>query len=200
MPLVMVEDGILTKQSMPDYWFTTEHGSYGGVVMTGWQFSGNMWPEGVVDGVTQFDAIDGGLCKCTALSFAEFDHSGNVNVSKFGLANPGAGGFIDIAHNAKKLIFAGTFTTGGLSVSFDGKALSIDSEGKNKKFVNQAGHITYPVRRGVLRGQQAIVITERAVFNVTIDGLELIEIAPGIDLQKDVLDQMGFTPKVSPAL
>lgn len=201
MPLVMVEDDVLNQQSISDYWFTTEHGSYGGVVMTGWQFSANMWPEGLLDGVTQFDAIDGGLCKCTALSFAEFDQAGNVNVSKFGSANPGAGGFIDIAHNAKKLIFAGTFTTGGLRVSFDGNALRIDNEGKSKKFVKQAGHITYPVKQGVLdRGQQAMLITERAVFNVTVDGLELIEIAPGINLQKDVLDQMGFVPKVSPVL
>lgn len=201
MPLVMAEDGILNERSVGDYWFTTEHGSYGGVVMTGWQFSANMWPEGLVDGVTQFDAIDGGLCQCTALSFAEFDAEGHVNVSKFGAANPGAGGFIDIAHNARKLIFAGTFTTGGLSISFNGKALRIDNEGKNKKFVKQANHITYGVQEGVVkRDQKAIVITERAVFAVNHDGLELIEIAPGIDLQKDVLDQMGFAPKISPAL
>src|SRR5690606_2582348 len=105
MPWVMVEDGALNEQNMHEYRFTTEHGSYGGVVMTGWQFSTNMWPEALVDGVTQFDAIDGGLCECTALAFAEFDAGGNVNVSKFGAANPGAGGFIDIAHNASKLIF-----------------------------------------------------------------------------------------------
>jgi propionate CoA-transferase len=201
MPLVMAEDGILSNESIGDYWFTTEHGSYGGVVMTGWQFSANMWPEGLVDGVTQFDAIDGGLCKCTALSFAEFDQACSVNVSKFGTANPGAGGFIDIAHNAKKLIFAGTFTTGGLAISFDGKSLSIDKEGKNKKFVKKANHITYPVKDGVVaRGQQAMLITERAVFTVTNEGLELIEIAPGIDLQRDVLEQMEFEPRISPTL
>lgn len=201
MPLVMVEDGILNARTIGDYWFTTEHGSYGGVVMTGWQFSANMWPEGLVDGVTQFDAIDGGLCECTALSFAEFDAAGHVNVSKFGAANPGAGGFIDIAQNARKLIFAGTFTTGGLTISCDGGKLRIDSEGKNRKFVNQANHITYGVKNGVLtRGQQALVITERAVFNVGDEGLELIEIAPGIELKKDVLDQMAFAPKISPSL
>ncbi len=94
-----------------------------------------MWPEALVDGVTQFDAIDGGLCECTALAFAEFDAAGNVNVSKFGSANPGAGGFIDIAHNASKLIFAGTFTTGGLSVYARDGVLHIDREGKNKKLV-----------------------------------------------------------------
>ena len=201
MPLVMVEDGVLNPDTMHEYRFTTEHGSYGGVVMTGWQFSTNMWPEALVDGVTQFDAIDGGLCRCTALAFAEFDAAGNVNVSKFGAANPGAGGFIDIAHNATKLIFTGTFTAGGLGISAQDGVLRIDKEGKNKKFVSQVGHITYPVCNGVLqREQEALVITERAVFAVRKDGLELIEIAPGMDLQRDILDQMGFTPKVSPAL
>jgi propionate CoA-transferase len=201
MPLVMAEDGVLNENTVGDYWCTTEHGSYGGVVMTGWQFSANMWPEALIDGISQFDAIDGGLCKCTALSFAEFDAAGVVNVSKFGAANPGAGGFIDIAHNAKKLLFTGTFTTGGLTVSFDGEKLKIDKEGKNQKFVSQAAHITYRVSEGVqARGQQAMLITERAVFNITPAGLELIEIAPGIDLQKDVLDQMNFVPKISSSL
>ncbi len=201
MPLVMVEDGMLNEGNMHEYRFTTEHGSYGGVVMTGWQFSTNMWPEALVDGVTQFDAIDGGLCECTALAFAEFDAGGNVNVSKFGTANPGAGGFIDIAHNAAKLIFTGTFTAGGLSISSEDGVLRIDKEGKSKKFVAQVGHITYPVCTGVAdRSQEALVITERAVFAVRKDGLELIEIAPGIDLQRDILDQMGFVPKISPTL
>lgn len=201
MPLVMAEDGVLSEESIDDYWFTTEHGSYGGLVMSGWQFSANMWPEGLMDGVTQFDAIDGGLCQCTALSFAEFDQACSVNVSKFGVANPGAGGFIDIAHNAKKLIFAGSFTTGGLAISVLDGNLKIDREGKNKKFVAKAAHITYPVLEGVLkRGQNAMLITERAVFSVTPEGMELVEIAPGIDLQRDILDQMDYAPRVSPEL
>ncbi|SHH36374.1 acyl CoA:acetate/3-ketoacid CoA transferase [Pollutimonas bauzanensis] len=201
MPLVMAEDGALNAGNIDDYRFTTEHGSYGGVVMTGWQFSTNMWPEALVDGVTQFDAIDGGLCECTALSFAEFDAQGSVNVSKFGAANPGAGGFTDIAHNAKKLIFTGTFTAGGLKVSAVDGVLRIDQEGKNKKLVPKAQHITYAVSAGVAeRGQEALLITERAVFQIHGDGLELIEIAPGIDLQKDVLDQMAFQPKISARL
>jgi propionate CoA-transferase len=201
MPLVMAEDDVLHDQNIGDYWFTTEHGSYGGVVMTGWQFSANMWLEALVDGVTQFDAIDGGLCKCTALSFAEFDAECNVNVSKFGSANPGAGGFIDIAQNAQKLIFTGTFTTGGLSIPIENGELRIEQEGKNKKFVEKAAHIRYAVRNGtIVRGQSAMLITERAVFTVSPDGLELIEIAPGIHLQRDILDQMSFTPKISPLL
>lgn len=201
MPLVMAEDGVLTDETVGDYWFTTEHGSYGGVVMSGWQFSANMWPEAVIDGVTQFDVINGRLCECAALSFAEFDSHGNVNVSRFAGANPGSGGFTDIAHSANRLILAGTFTTGGLEADVvDGK-LRIIKEGRNRKFVQTAAHLTYAVGRGVSeRGQRAIIVTERAVFNVGPDGLELIEIAPGVDLQKDVLGQMDFAPRISPNL
>jgi len=199
MPLVMIEDGVLTEDNIKDYYFTTEHGSYGGVVMSGWQFSANIWPEGLLDGVTQFDAIDGGLCKCTALSFAEFDSAMNVNVSKFGAVNPGAGGFIDIAHNAEKLLFTGTFTAGGLQASVRGGKLTIEKEGKTRKFAKAVQSITYSVGDGIKeRAQEALLITERAVFKVSAQGLLLIEIAPGIDLQRDILDQMDFAPMIDP--
>ncbi|MFN3169555.1 MAG: acyl CoA:acetate/3-ketoacid CoA transferase [Hyphomicrobiales bacterium] len=195
VPLVMVEQGLLTNENLTDYPCTTEHGAYGGIVMPGWQFSANINPDAILDGVTQFDAIDGGLCPFTALSFAEFDEDGVVNVSKFGKANPGAGGFIDIAQNAQRLIFAGTFTTGGLQCEVHEGKLSIVREGKVKKFVREAASVTYRVRNGVAtRGQEAMIVTERAVFAVRADGLELIEIAPGIDLQTQVLDLMDFDP------
>lgn len=202
MPLVMAEYGMLTPRNVNDYWFTTEHGSFGGVVMSGWQFSANANPEAILDGLSQFDAIDGGLCEFAALAFAEFDARGIVNVSKFGIANPGAGGFIDIAENAKELVFCGTFTTGGLEVRLDNGQLVIVREGKVRKFVGTASHITYRVFEGVKRrGQRATIITERAVFRVDEDGLALIEIAPGIDLQSQVLDQMDFMPvRIDPQL
>jgi len=118
------------------------------------------------------------------------------------VANPGAGGFIDIAYNARELLFTGTFTTGGLQVSFSDGKLVIEKEGKVQKFVPSADHITYPVRRNVAeRGQRALIITERAVFEVHADALVLVEIAPGIDLKTQVLDLMGgIAVSVSPQL
>lgn len=195
VPLVMSELGFFENGAIVDYPGTTEHGAYGGIVMPGWQFSANINPDAIMDGVTQFDAIDGGLCRFAALSFAEFDAQGVVNVSRFGNANPGAGGFIDIAQNAERLIFAGTFTTGGLQTDVHDGRLMILREGKVRKFVPEAASITYRMAEGVRdRAQQALIVTERAVFRVVPDGLELIEIAPGIDLKTQVLDQMGFAP------
>lgn len=195
VPLVMNENGLFADGGIHDYPATTEHGSYGGIVMPGWQFSANINPDALIDGATQFDAIDGGLCKFTALSFAEFDESGIVNVSKFGGANPGAGGFIDIAQNAERLVFAGTFTTGGLQADVIDGRLVILREGRFTKFVKKAASITYRVAEGVAkRGQSALIVTERAVFRCAADGLELIEIAPGVDLQAQVLDLMEFQP------
>ncbi len=201
IPLVMAEYGMLTGNNANDYWFTTEHGSFGGVVMSGWQFSANANPEAILDGVSQFDVIDGGLCEFAALAFAEFDAGGTVNVSKFGIANPGAGGFIDIAENAKELVFCGTFTTGGLQVELVNGRLNILREGKVRKFVRQASHVTYRVFGGAARGQSVKIVTERAVFRADADGLTLIEVAPGVDVQKHILDQMDYAPvRIAPDL
>ena len=194
-PSVMVEDGTITRETIHRYPSTTEHGPFGGIVTSGWTFSANINPEALIDGVTQFDFIDGGNCEFAALAFAEFDSAGNVNVSRFGSSHPGAGGFIDIAHNARKLAFAGTFTTGGLKASIGDGTLKIVQEGVVHKLVRQATQITYPVIEGVAkRGQEAILITERAVFRVERDGLVLIEIAEGIDVKKDILGVMDFAP------
>jgi propionate CoA-transferase len=129
------------------------------------------------------------------LAFAQFDSAGNVNVSKFGSFNPGAGGFIDIAHNARELLFAGTFTTAGLQINTDEHGLHICKEGKVRKFVEAAEQITYPVHDGVInRGQRAMIVTERAVFEVAAEGLVLTEVAKGIDVKRDILEQMEFAP------
>ncbi len=195
VPLVMAETGRFDDGRLADYPATTEHGAYGGIVMPGWQFSANLNPDALLDGVTQFDAIDGGLCRFAALSFAEVDAAGCVNVSRFGAACPGAGGFIDIAHNARRIVLAGTFTTGGLRAEAGDGRLTIANEGRVRKFVPAVQSVTYRLAEGVARrGQEALIVTERAVFRVAADGLELIEIAPGIDLARDVLGQMDFAP------
>ncbi|MBN3781471.1 propionate CoA-transferase [Burkholderia sp. Ac-20345] len=195
-PLTMWEDGLFEGDRINDYWMTTEHGTFGGLVMSGWQFSANLYPEALLDGLNQFDFINGGNCRFAALAFAQFDAAGNVNVSRFGAFNPGAGGFIDIAYNARDLIFTGTFTTAGLEAEIGAGGLSIAREGRVRKFVSQAEQITYPVMKNVReRGQTAKLITERAVFEVEPDGLVLTEVAKGIDVQRDVLEQMEFRPK-----
>jgi propionate CoA-transferase len=195
VPLVMAEAGLFDHNGIDDYRFTTEHGPFGGVVMSGWQFSANIGPEALLDGLQQFDFIDGGNCTFAALAFAQFDKDANVNVSWFGSSNPGAGGFIDIAHNAKDLVFTGTFTTAGLNVAVGDCGLKVLKEGGVRKFVARAEQITYPVRRGITeRGQTAIVVTERAVFRVEPEGLVLAEVANGVDVRRDVLEQMAFAP------
>jgi propionate CoA-transferase len=195
VPLVMAEDCLFDDGRIGDYQFTTEHGPFGGIVMSGWQFSANIGPEALLDGVQQFDFIDGGNCPFAALAFAQFDREGNVNVSWFGSSNPGAGGFIDIAQNAKDLVFTGTFTTAGLDVSISDGGLRVAKEGSVQKFVDRAEQITYPVRKGVVeRGQSALIVTERAVFRVVPEGLVLTEVAKGIDVRRDILDQMAFAP------
>lgn len=195
-PLAMAEAGCFRGGSIRDYNFTTEHGPFGGMVMSGWQFSANLYPEALLDGLSQFDYIDGGNCEFAALAFAQFDAGGNVNVSRFGAFNPGAGGFIDIAHNAKELVFTGSFSTGGLQVDIRNGGARIVKEGRVRKFVPTVEQITYPVSKNVAeRGQKATLITERAVFRVEPDGLVLAEIARGIDVRRDVLDQMEFPPK-----
>lgn len=196
--LAMAEDGLLDDGALADHVFTTEHGPFGGVVMPGWQFSANHGPEALLDGPSQFDFIDGGGCPFAALSFAQFDADGNVNVSRFAGANPGTGGFADIAHHARRLVFAGTLTTAGLKVSADRGELRILQEGTIGKFVPAVDHVTHRVADGVRRGQQALVVTERAVFDVTAGGLVLLEVAPGVDVRADVLDRIGF-PVRTPA-
>jgi propionate CoA-transferase len=190
--LAMAEDGGLDDGRVHDYVLTTEHGPFGGVVMNGWQFSANYSPEALLDGASQFDFIHGGGCDFAVLAFAQIDGNGNVNVSRFGAANPGGGGFTDIAESVRRLVLAGTFTTQGLEVSSVDGRLSVRQEGRIAKFVPAVELITYRAGAGVRRGQQARIITERAVFDITADGIVLVEIAPGIDLQRDVLALIGF--------
>lgn len=194
VPTLMAERGAFSGEGSNEYRFTTEHGSYGGIVLGGWQFSANLGQTALLDGPTQFDAIDGGLCHTAILSFAEFSADGVANVSKFGSANPGAGGYIDIASNAQRLVLLGSFTAGGLKISVEQGEMHIDQEGRSRKFVETCQHVTYSVRDGVARGQVASIVTERAIFDVAPEGLVLVSIAQGIDLERDVIGQMDFQP------
>ncbi len=176
--------------------FLTEHGMYGGKPLKGLQFGPALNPRAIIDTPSQFAFIDGGNCDVAALAFAEMDALGNVNVSKLPGLIPGCGGFINIARAARRLLFCGTFTTGGLEVVAAGGRLRIAREGRTRKFVARVGQVTFPARR-FLDGRTVRVITERAVFRLGAEGLVLEEIAPGIDLDGDVLGRMEFRPMLA---
>ena len=154
----------------------------------------------MVEQPAQFDFYDGGGLDLAFLSFAEVDAQGNVNVSRFGDKIIGVGGFINISQNAKCVVFGGTLTAGSLDVAWEDGRTIIRSEGRYRKFVRQLEQVCYSAAIGRARGQVTLFVTERAVFRVGADGLELIEIAPGLDAERDVIAHMGFRPRVASEL
>jgi propionate CoA-transferase len=184
----------------PDYTLTVESGAIGGRPAGGMSFGATAYPEAVISQAELFDLYDGGGIDISFLGFGEIDRCGRINVASLGDRLNGVGGFINISQAARQLVFCGSFTAGGLQVDVDSRRqLQITQEGTIRKLVKQVGRICYDPA-GRARCRTPLVITERAVMRLSHTGLEVTEIAPGVDLQRDVLEQAGFALTVSPGL
>jgi acyl CoA:acetate/3-ketoacid CoA transferase len=162
--------------------------------MDGAMFGAARYPQAIVPSVDQFDFYSGGGVDVAFLGMGELDGEGNVNVSQLGDLIVGPGGFVDITQGAKKVVFCGTFEAKGLEVESDGAKLSIRTPGTVPKLVEQVRHISFSGPRAREQGQEVIYVTERAVFQLRTGGIELIEVAGGVDVQRDVVERMRFRP------
>lgn len=193
---VLAEEGCESQVT-----FTVEQGHVGGVPAGGSDFGMAINPSATLDAGHQFDWYDGGGLDIAVLSFAELDAAGNVNVGRFGGRAPGVGGFINISQGARRLVFVGTFVATREPYSFfsDGTPIGLPAGG-TPKCMNEVEQISFSAKRALATGQSVTYVTERAVFRLTPDGLTLTEVAPGVDLDKDVLAHMQFRPRIAPHL
>ena len=186
---------IASEEGLSGYFtLTTEAGVIGGVPCGGINFGVSYNPEAFFSLADQFDFYDGGGLDAAFLGLAQVAPDGSLNVSRFGNRIPGFGGFVNISQNARKVVFLGTFSAVGSAVEVRDGAVRILRNGKVRKFVNKVEQISFNGAYAARRGANVLYVTERCVFRLVPEGLELVEIAPGVDLERDILAQMDFRP------
>jgi len=185
---------VAERGGLERYYQTVEHGIYGGSLLSGMLFGYARNPSAIIDAPSQFDFYSGGGLDIRFLGFGEFDAAGNVNASKLGGLTVGPGGFMDIAQNARKVVFCGSFDAKGARVETGDGQLRIARHGEVRKLVKTVDQITFSGAQALRQGQEVVYVTERAVFRLTPEGVALVEVAPGIDIQRDLLDRMDFAP------
>jgi acyl CoA:acetate/3-ketoacid CoA transferase len=179
-------------------WMSVEQGVHNGRMLDDALFGAARNADAIVSSIEQFDYYSGGGVDIAFLGMGEADAEGNVNVSRLGGTLIGPGGFIEIAQNAKKVVFCGTFDAQGTRMEYVGGSLRVLQPGRVKKFVSRVDHITFSGAFARARGQEVLYITERAVFRLGEPGLEIVEVAPGIEIDRDILPHMGFAPGIGP--
>lgn len=182
------------------FWGSVEQGIHNGAMLDGPMFGTARNADAILSSVDQFDFYSGGGVDVTFLGMGEMDGDGNINVSKLGATVVGPGGFIDITQGARKIVFCGAFEAKGLEVEQKDGELRIVAAGSVPKLVKRVQHITFSGEQARIAGQEVLYVTERAVFRLEADGVRLIEVAAGVDIQRDVLDRMGFQPLVDESL
>ncbi len=180
-----------------DFTLTVESGATGGYPAYNLDFGAAINAGSVIDHTYQFDFYDGGGLDITIVGMAQMDAAGNVNVSKLAHRIPGVGGFFNVTQGADRVVFCGLFTAGDQDIAVRPEGLEIRRDGAVTKFVQAVEQITFNARNALDKGQTVTAITERGVFAITEDGPLLTEVAPGVDVERDIFARMAFRPRVS---